>query len=120
IRQESAAFLLRHSVIFAKFYERQESKKGVLFAMRAKLTRFTLNEVEPRLKRARRRLAGFTTAARARLARFSQSLTGLNAAGHAWLVKAKGQISDWLARRKRGIRIAALVVAVLVAGLALA
>ena len=28
VRQESAAFLLRHSVIFAKFYERQESKEG--------------------------------------------------------------------------------------------
>jgi hypothetical protein len=119
VRQESAQFLLRHSVIFANLYERQESKKGIFFALRAKLTRFTVNEVEPRLKRVKGRLAGFAAAIQTRLAHFRQSLTGLTAAGQAGVAQVKEQVSGWMARRKRAIWIAAVVVAIVITGVAL-
>lgn len=79
VKQDGAQFLLRHSIIFAKLYERQASKKGALFAMKAKLTRFYVHKVELRLKQVKGRVTGWLAAAQAGLVRFKQRLAGLRA-----------------------------------------
>jgi hypothetical protein len=72
--------------------------------MKAKLVKFYVNKVEPKLK-----------SARAKLTQFKLWLTGRLAAAKAKVSEAKQQGRAWLARHKRSLWVTVIVAAALVA-----
>jgi hypothetical protein len=103
-KAEGAKWFLRHSAIFARLYEHSQRKKGKLFAMKAKLVKFYVNKIEPKLK-----------SARARLTRFKLWVTGRLAAANTKATEAKQQGREWLARHKHSLWITVIVATALVA-----
>jgi hypothetical protein len=109
VKKGGAKWLLRNSVIFTKVYEHQESRKGIFFTMKAKLTKFYVNKVEPKLE-----------AIKVKLDRSRQRLAGLKAAIKTRAILARQQVTGWVARRQRSLWIAAIIFSVLVAAAAVA
>lgn len=104
VKAEGAKWFLRNSIIFARLYEHSQRKKGWFFAMKAKLVKFYVHQVEPRLK-----------SARARLTRFKLWVTGRLAAAKAKVSEAQHQGSQWLARHKHSLWVTTIVATALVA-----
>ncbi|MBE7556820.1 MAG: hypothetical protein HS126_37735 [Anaerolineales bacterium] len=103
VKEDGAKWFLRNSVIFARLYENSQRKKGWFFGMKAKLVKFYINKVEPKLK-----------SARARLTRFKLWVTGRLAAAKTKVSEAKQQGRAWLARHKRIRWVTAIVAIALV------
>lgn len=108
-KKDGARWLLRNSVIFARLYENSQHKKGWFFAVKAKLTRFYMDKVEPKI-----------TALKAKAVQFKQRVTGRLTAAKAKAAEVKRQGREWLARRKRSLWLAAMIVAFLAVGVGLA
>ena len=49
VKKDGARWLLRHLVIFARVHEHSQRRKGKFFSMKAKLTRFFIDNVEPKI-----------------------------------------------------------------------
>jgi hypothetical protein len=104
VKEDGAKWFLRNSVIFARLYENSQRKKGWFFGMKAKLVKFYVHKVEPKLK-----------SARTKLTQFKLWLTGRLAAAKAKVSEAKQQGRVWLARHKRSLWVSAIVATALVA-----
>lgn len=104
-KKDGAKWLLRNSVIFARLYENSQRKKGWFFAVKAKLTRFYVDKVEPKI-----------AALKAKAVHLKQWVTGRLTAAKAKAAEIKRQGREWLARRKRGLWVTALVITCLVVG----
>ena len=59
VKEDGAKSLPRNPVIFARLYENSQGKAGWLFTLTAKLVKFYVDKVEPRMKSARARLTQF-------------------------------------------------------------
>jgi hypothetical protein len=104
VKADGAKWLRRNSVIFARFYENSQRKKGWFFSMKAKLVKFYVDKVEPKLE-----------SVRASLTRFKLWVTGRLAAANAKAAEAKQRGREWLARHKRSLWVTAIVATALVA-----
>jgi hypothetical protein len=104
VKAEGAKWFLRNSVIFARLYENSQRKRGWFYGIKAKLVKFYVRQVEPKLNAAQARLTRFKLWVRPRLA-----------AAKAKVNAARQQGQAWLARRKRSLGVMAIVVAVLLA-----
>lgn len=107
-KKDGARWLLRNSVIFARLYENSQRKKGWFFAVKAKLTRFYVDKVEPKI-----------TALKAKGTQLKQWVTGRLTTAKAKAAEIKQQGREWLARRKRSLWLAALIFIFLTVGVGL-